>query len=344
MASKRWVSRTASCPRSSRPRSTRVPRYLIAPPPQVATGRSGRRSLRRGGRRRPRARTGAGLLVAACAREEAETHEQRRRAMSTHGAAPYSLRPFCWHVDCPPGPACTSGSRLEGCGRISIFQPGTWTVGGGTDDGIRFPGLLPRLLELDLTEDRVWLRCTAPCPVGRAMLGPGRPPLAPSGRTRPALRAGLALGRGCRRGACHRGSRPLPARTRGRRSLRRAPAGMRGGPDAGRVFPLVGPVTEVGRLPGCAVQLGDGAVSRRHLQLVGEGGVHRVRDVGRRNRARCNGRWLRARKGVLLADGDLLEVGRSLLHYRAPDEEPPLTASETAPPAPPGAPSDAGAG
>ncbi|MGZ6099210.1 MAG: FHA domain-containing protein [Myxococcaceae bacterium] len=103
-------------------------------------------------------------------------------------------------------------------------------------------------------------------------------------------------------------------------------------------------MTEVGRLPGCAVQLGDGAVSRRHLQLVGEGGAHRVRDVGGRNRARCNGRWLRARRGVLLTDGDLLEVGRSLLHYRAPDAEPPLTASETAPPAPPGAPSDGGAG
>ena len=34
--------------------------------------------------------------------------------------------------------------------RASRWSPGTWTVGGGDDDGIRFPGLPPRLLELDL--------------------------------------------------------------------------------------------------------------------------------------------------------------------------------------------------
>ena len=36
------------------------------------------------------------------------------------------------------------------------------------------------------------------------------------------------------------------------------------------VFPLLGAAPELGRLPGCAVQLSDGAVSRRHLQLVRE--------------------------------------------------------------------------
>ena len=224
------------------------------------------------------------------------------------------------------------------------LQPGTWTVGGGTDDGIRFPGLPPRLLELDLGEDRVWLRCTAPCPVGRAVLAPElRRWLLPGERVRLSAEAWLWV----------EAAVEVPATVALVRSLL-APGGAAlsvgpllacvAGRDAGKVFPLVDPVTEIGRLPGCAVQLGDGAVSRRHLQLVGEGGAHRVRDIGGRNRARCNGRWLRARKGALLADGDLLEVGRTLLHYRAVGEEPPLTASETAPPAPPGAPSDAGAG
>ncbi|MGZ3446607.1 MAG: FHA domain-containing protein [Myxococcaceae bacterium] len=224
------------------------------------------------------------------------------------------------------------------------LQPGTWTVGGGTDDGVRFPGLLPRLLELDLSEDRVWLRCTAPCPVGRAVLAPDlRRWLLPGERVRLSAQACLWVEAAVEVPATVALVRSLLAP--GRAALSVGPLlACVAGRDAGRVFPLLGPVTEVGRLPGCAVQLGDGAVSRRHLQLVGEGGAHRVRDVGGRNRARCNGRWLRARRGVLLTDGDLLEVGRSLLHYRAPDAEPPLTASETAPPAPPGAPSDGGAG
>jgi pSer/pThr/pTyr-binding forkhead associated (FHA) protein len=224
------------------------------------------------------------------------------------------------------------------------LQPGTWTVGGGTDDGVRFPGLPPRLLELDLTGDRVWLRCTAPCPVGRAVLAPElRRWLLPGERVRLSAEAWLWV----------EAVVEVPATVALVRSLL-APgsAALSIGPllacvagrDAGRVFPLVGPVTEIGRLPCSAVQLADGAVSRRHLQLVAESGAHRVRDVGGRNRARRNGRWLRTGRGVLLTGGDLLEVGRSLLHYRAPGEESPLTASETAPPAPPGAPSDGGAG
>lgn len=128
------------------------------------------------------------------------------------------------------------------------------------------------------------------------------------------------------------------------------------GADAGTVFLLAGAGLELGRSPTCAVQLADGAVSRLHLRLLHDrGGTHRVRDLGSRNRTRCNGRWLRS--SLLLSDGDVLGVGRSLLHYRSESPEPrsssdpeqgrrsdAVSASETAPPAPPAAPSDAGAG
>ena len=223
------------------------------------------------------------------------------------------------------------------------LHPGTWTVGGGVADGIRFPGLPSRLLELDLDGDRVWVRCTEPRPVGRAVLAPGvRRWLLPGERIRLARQTWLWV-------------EPVieaPATVALVRALLSAGAapGLSAapllaclvGPDAGSVFPLVGSSPEIGRLPGCAVRLGDGAVSRRHLQLLREGAAHRLRDLGGRNRARCNGRWLRAGRGLLLTDGDLLQVGRSLLHYRASAED--LTSSATAQPAPPGAPSDAGAG
>ena len=235
------------------------------------------------------------------------------------------------------------GSELE-------LQPGTWTLGGADDDGVRFPGLPSRLLELDLTADRAWIRCTQPLPVGRAVLGPGvRRWLLPGERVRLSREAQLWV--------------EPPSEAPGTLALVRslletgsAPASSVApallcvaGADAGAVFLLAGPVTDLGRAPACAVRLGDPAVSRRHLQLVLERQGHRVRDLGARNRARCNGRWLRS--GQRLADGDVLEVGRSLLTYRrgwseaAPSaRSAALSASATGQPAPPAAPSDDGAG
>ncbi|HZJ55180.1 MAG TPA: FHA domain-containing protein [Myxococcaceae bacterium] len=235
------------------------------------------------------------------------------------------------------------------------LQPGTWTVGGADDDGIRFPGLPPRLLDLDLAPDRAWVRCTRALPVGRAVLGPGvRRLLLPGERIGLSRQAQLWV--------------ELPSEAPGTLALVRslleagaAPASSAApalvcvaGVDAGAVFLLAGPVTELGRAPACAVRLGDAAVSRRHLQLVFERRGHRVRDLGASNRTRRNGRWLRS--GQLLGEGDVLEVGRSLLHYRRgptdpgtshqePAERPAaISASATGPPAPPAAPSDAGAG
>lgn len=233
------------------------------------------------------------------------------------------------------------GSELE-------LQPGTWTVGGGVDDGVRFPGLPPRLLELDLFDDRVWVRCTAPRPVGRAVLEPGIERwLLPGERVRLSRAAQLWTDAPATAPSTLVLVRSLLDPARPPACSAAALLTCVAGKDTGAVFPLLGAAPELGRLPGCAVQLSDGAVSRRHLQLVREAGGHRVRDLGGRNRARCNGRWLRS--GRLLADGDVLAVGRSLLHYRAgaperPRPVTPLTASGTAPPAPPGAPSGGGDG
>jgi type III secretion system (T3SS) inner membrane Yop/YscD-like protein len=230
------------------------------------------------------------------------------------------------------------------------LQPGTWTLGGAEDDGVRFPGLPPRLLELDLSPDRAWVACTRELPVGRAVLAPGvRRWLLPGERIRLSREARLWL--------------EPPSETAGTLALARSLLEGGGAPlcspapalacvvgvDAGTVYLLAGSVTEVGRGTACTVRLGDAAVSRRHLQLVLGRRGHRVQDVGGRNRARWNGRWLRS--GQLLADGDLLEVGRSLLHYRRGSPEAkqaaapaPVSASGTGPPAPPGAPSGDGAG
>ena len=243
------------------------------------------------------------------------------------------------------------GSELE-------LQPGTWTVGSAEDDGIRFPGLPPRLLELDLEENRAWVRCSQPLRVGRAVLESGvRRWLLPGEVVRLSRRAQLRVAAVAEpagtlalvRSLLEPGGTPV--------SSAAAALVCVAGADAGTVFLLAGSALELGRSPTCAVQLGDTAVSRRHLQLLRDpAGTHRVRDLGSRNRTRCNGRWLRS--GRLLVDGDVLAVGRSLLHYRRESPEAgrsadpeangrradALNASGTAPPVPPAAPSDAGAG
>jgi len=252
--------------------------------------------------------------------------------------------------------------HFEAHGRRSELElePGTWTVGGGPDDGVRFPGLPSRLLELEVGEERVWVRCSGRRRVGRALVEPGiRRWLVPGERVELSRHAVLWL-------------EPLPgdpgtvAVVRALLEAGAIPPGLGGaalrcvaGPDAGAVFPLVGSVAELGRLPGCAVRLSDGAVSRRHLAFLSDGARHRVQDLGGRNPARCNGRPLRS--GRLLRDGDVLAVGRSLLHYRAGatgEADPRLTAETTrdpsggvsavsasarGPPARPAAPSAGGA-
>ena len=245
--------------------------------------------------------------------------------------------------------------RFEARGVASELelQPGTWTVGGAEDDGVRFPGLPPRLLELDVEACRAWVRCTRPVRVGRAVLEPGvRRWLLPGEPVRLSRSAKLQIAAVAEAAGTLALVRSLLLP--GGPPLCSAAAALVcvAGADAGTVFLLAGPATEVGRSPGCAVQLRDAAVSRRHLQLLRDpAGTHRVRDLGSRNRTRCNERWLRS--GRLLADGDILAVGRSLLHYRR--ELPETSAStdaegrrvspsETAPPVPPAAPSGAGDG
>jgi hypothetical protein len=241
------------------------------------------------------------------------------------------------------------GSELE-------LQPGTWTIGGAEDDGVCFPGLPPRLLELDVEPEQTWVRCARPLRVGRAVLETNvRRWLLPGEAVRlsrvaqiriapPAEAAGtMALVRSL----LERGEPPASSVTPALVCV--------AGPDAGTVLLLGESTVELGRAPDCAIRLADGAISRRHLELsVDPAGAHRVRDLGSSNRTRCNGRWLRTSR--LLADGDLLAVGRSLLHYRritagadapvgqhARDPEP-VSASATGPLVPPAAPSDGGAG
>lgn len=65
----------------------------------------------------------------------------------------------------------------------------------------------------------------------------------------------------------------------------------------------------------------DAAVSRRHADITQDGSRHRLRDRGSQNGTLCNGERI-GDDGVLLADGDLITVGRTTLRFELLPETP----------------------
>lgn len=82
-------------------------------------------------------------------------------------------------------------------------------------------------------------------------------------------------------------------------------------PDGSRVV-LGEEPSVIGRLPGCAVTLGDPNVSRHHAELRWEGGGVVLSDLGSTNGTRVNGAAITRRH---LVDGDEVSVGSSVLRF-----------------------------
>jgi Inner membrane component of T3SS, cytoplasmic domain len=201
------------------------------------------------------------------------------------------------------------------------LEPGQWTVGGAPEDGVHVAGLSPRLVSLEVTEAAVWLRSLRDLRVGRGPLGAG---------TRRLLLPGEAVELGP---AMHlrRGADGMPTATLAllKSWVRDEGPGGRSaaaelvcvaGPEAPSAFPLTGAQIELGRHPGCGVHLRDRSISRRHARLVRAAGGHRLEDLGGPNPTRRNGRRLRT--PVVLEEGDVIELGRTLLHYLAAELDP----------------------
>jgi len=111
------------------------------------------------------------------------------------------------------------------------------------------------------------------------------------------------------------------------------------GLDLGRTFPLADGPTELGRGEAAAIRVRDRHVSRRHARItVREGGLW-IEDLGTANGVLVNGQ--RVGRPRLLMDGDLVEVGTTLMRYGGPAQKP---APAPPPPAdPPGPAPDANA-
>lgn len=87
------------------------------------------------------------------------------------------------------------------------------------------------------------------------------------------------------------------------------------GPNAGSKFLLDAEVTRIGRHPDSDIFLDDITVSRRHAEIVRQGGGFVVRDVGS-----LNGTYLNRERveEAALANGDELQIGKFRLVYFGP--------------------------
>ncbi len=80
-----------------------------------------------------------------------------------------------------------------------------------------------------------------------------------------------------------------------------------GGGRAGESFEAIGARALIGRSPECDVFLDDVTVSRRHAELVGEGGTFVIRDLGSLNGTFVNKHRI---ESTVLEDDDEVQIGK----------------------------------
>jgi two-component system, cell cycle response regulator len=91
------------------------------------------------------------------------------------------------------------------------------------------------------------------------------------------------------------------------------------GSDLGQIFVLKDHALRIGRHPGSEVWLTDNGISRRHAELVFEGGTYVIEDLKSANGTFVQGERVTRRE---LKDGDLVQLGPSVLfRYSITDAE-----------------------
>ncbi len=93
------------------------------------------------------------------------------------------------------------------------------------------------------------------------------------------------------------------------------------GLDVGRTFPLAEARTDLGRGTVADIRLRDRAVSRLHARILREGNAFTLQDMESPNGIYVNGH--RVEEPAPLSDGDVIELGQTLLRFQAAVEEPP---------------------
>jgi DNA-binding NtrC family response regulator len=89
------------------------------------------------------------------------------------------------------------------------------------------------------------------------------------------------------------------------------------GPESGRVFPLAGRRVVVGKSPEADLVVADLTVSRNHFELLPEGGLYLLRDLGSTNGTSLDGARVRE---AYLRPGALVQAGEVVFRFQTEQE------------------------
>lgn len=232
--------------------------------------------------------------------------------------------------------------EFEHLGTPTPFElaEGRHRLGGGPDDQVRLEGLPPGLLTLRIEGSRLTVEASETFMVSDVLVPPGVARLVLPGEV-VGLPGEMRLrvrqpAQGCERGM---GTAAVLKHllTDGENvGASRAPTlTCLTGLDTGRTFVLSEAKTELGRGENVDLRIRDRAVSRHHARIIRDGAQFAVRDLGSPNGVFVNGH--RVRRSTRLFDGDVIELGQTILRFKGAVEEP----SPAAPPSPEPAPEPA---
>jgi hypothetical protein len=237
--------------------------------------------------------------------------------------------------------------EFEHLGTTTPFElaEGHHLLGGGSEDQVRLEGLPPAFLILRIEGARLTVEAAQPFTVNDVLVPskvprlvlPGEVVGLPEGMRLKVLQAPHAGVRSVGTAAVLKhllteGADLVPSRAAALTCLT--------GLDVGRTFPLAEAQTDIGRGTRVDLRLRDRTVSRAHARVIREGSSFMLLDLRSPNGIYVNGRRLKG--STPLSEGDVIELGQTLLRFQAAVEVPasvvpsePLALSSSSGPAAP---------
>ncbi|AKF80914.1 signal peptide protein [Myxococcus fulvus 124B02] len=199
---------------------------------------------------------------------------------------------------------------------------GRHLLGGGPEDHVRLEALPPHLLSLHIEGQRLMVEATRTFDVNGVLVPPGVSRLVLPGEVvglpdtmrlsvLPETPEQRAQGTVAVLKGLLTGLDATPSRAATLTCLT--------GLDVGRMHALADAHTDLGRGQEATLRLRDRSVSRNHARIHHEEGVFVLEDLGSPNGVYVNGE--RVQEPVTLCDGDVLELGRTLLRFQAALDE-----------------------
>lgn len=230
--------------------------------------------------------------------------------------------------------------EFEHLGTTTPFEltEGQHLLGGGPEDHVRLEALPPGFLTLRIEGSRLTVEAARTFTVNDVLVPPGVPRLVlpgevvglPEEMRLKILQAPDSGARGVGTVAVLKhllteGADLIPSRAPTLTCLT--------GLDVGRIFPLAEAKTDIGRGTQVDLRVRDRSVSRSHARIFRAGSTFTLVDLDSPNGVYVNDH--RVKTAVPLADGDVIELGQTLLRFQAAVEEPGLPSSEPAEAPPP---------